>query len=207
VLRKTVTQDEESGRDYYRIGLELVPLDPPAASTLPPVTRPTSGAVLWEPGSTFESHPATQAGIFWFGNGDNPGTGYPGPGGGGPIDSSAFAYLGTHPSNTGFRVLATTGTLDMYIQLDLADAVAGPARTYTLRLLKNGTPIQTEALVGGPGGVYLFFAINVSGLAVVAGDQLTLDMTTSDLSGHSIPAGTGATSNRFQILATSTVSS
>jgi hypothetical protein len=66
--------------------------------------------------------------------------------------------------------------------------------------------VASEALPGGPGGVYLFFAINVSGLAVVAGDELTVDMTTSDLSGHSIPAGTGATSNRFQILNTSTVS-
>jgi hypothetical protein len=166
----------------------------------------TSGAVLWEPGSTFESSPDTHGDITWHGNGDAPSAGYPGPGGGGPIDSAAFAYLGTHPANTGFQVLATSGTLDIYLQLDLADAVAGPTRTYTLRLLLNGSQVASEALPGGPGGVYLFFAINVSGLAVVAGDELTVDMTTSDLSGHSIPAGTGATSNRFQILNTSTVS-
>jgi hypothetical protein len=190
----------------YDIAIEATPTGPPDSSGPALPEGATDGAVLWEPGSTFEASPDTQGDITWHGSGDNPGTGYPGPGGGGPIDSAAFAYLGAYPNHSGFTVLAATGTLDIYLQLDLADAVVGPTRTYTLRLLLNGTPVATQALPGGPGGVYLFFAITVSDLAVVAGDELTVDMTTSDLSGHSIPAGTGATSNRFQILNTSTVS-
>jgi hypothetical protein len=199
VVKRTVSQEQELGDTHYLIGLELSPLSPPVSGTLPeptPAPGTTSGGILYQPGRT--GPPNTSFNIFWGSTGDNPGIGY----GIRPRDATNFDYIDAVPTVGGWEILHNS-TLDIAMQLSIADATGSP-RTFNVQMRQNGSVIASDSYTG-TGFVGHFFNLNVSDLVCTAGDLLTVTMTTSELSGLSVPWGVGDLSNRFEILTTSTI--
>lgn len=205
VLRRTVIQEAAIGEDRYVLDLELtgpVGGDDPGGGGGGNEPQATAGAVLYEPQDP--NTPGTTIAVTFRNDGDTPSAGYPTR----PRDADAFAYTGTGPDYTGFEVLATSGTLNVHLKFSFLNISVSNPHTYTGELLLNGVVIGSSSAVktgSTPRADSSMFDITVTGVAVVAGDLLTARMTTSVLSGVTIPLAAGDNTLLFEILASSVV--
>jgi hypothetical protein len=204
VLERTVVQEPEGGDTHYLIHLKMTgPVGGDAeggGSEGEP--QATAGIVLYSPdddnpgGAT--SHP-----LIWHDTGDAPAPGQPTL----PGDLTSFAYVEDSPGKySGFEVLATSGTLNLYALFSFINVSSTSPHTYTARIKQNGVVVASQAIIktGGVRADTGTFNFTASGIPVVAGDTFSVDMTTSVLSGLTVPFGAGDVYT-FRILPSSVV--
>lgn len=174
VTRKQVIQEDEGGQGYYRIGLEMVPLDPPVA------VGTGSGTTVDYEGAVFAG--LKQASIYGV---------------------SSPHFLGfTHTYDQDLAgwgkipvtgPIHTNGSVDPYLQV-VADAamtvrlqarsqysnVYIPAKTFTLNITVNGVVVGTSSQVAGPGFFPGDLTVDVRNYHLAAGDIVSVTGTLSD---------------------------
>jgi hypothetical protein len=192
-----------SGGEFYDLSLELSTDGVGAGNEIPPAEDATAGMVLYEPDNVDAA--ATSHVIEFHATGDAPNPGYPTVAG----DLTNFDYVvGDDFEYKGFEVLATSGVLDLHLKTSFINVATAPSVDYTMRILLNGSQIAAQTItrtgVGARGDTGTFDLYHYD-QAVVSGDILTVDFTTSVLAGPAVPFAAGDNTQLFEILPTSTV--
>jgi hypothetical protein len=202
VLTRTVRFLSEEDGGLYALDLKLSPPEPPTPT--PPAPTPEAAfAVLYRPVNTHTGAFNRSDDVVYSNTGDAPPGGFPYVPKFGAVEYVSSVYAsGTFYD--GFEVTGT-GTLDVYAKVDGVEVYAAGARTATITINKNGSPVATASdttILGSGTGWSWSVITSASGVAVAPGDILSVHYSGDlSLSGRwpKIPAGTGSVDLIFQV--------
>ena len=188
-----------AGRQY-KLALELQGPGSPASAT----EHGTRGGIMWLANDNLGSS-TTAWNVDWLAEGDSPPSGYVYT----PLPAS-FAYHTSGGYTDGFEVVATSGTLDLHTVFSCIWAhTEATDTTFVGSIRVNGSVVASQTVVvvyNGWGNDTPSFDFTAPGVAVVAGDVITVHLTASPAlpGSFTIPWGTGQ-GTLFEILNTSVV--